>query len=132
MKNLSFILVITVALSAVFLSCEKKTIDPGSYDTPYNPNALADSVRFSTNIIPIFQSRCLGCHDAGLSQPILATSVAYDNLTSTPGQYINLTDPAASLLYTTMVNTVSPHGSGPYPDEGAQVLIWIQQGAKNN
>jgi len=132
MKNILFILAITVALSAVFMACEKKTINPGSYDTPYDPNALADSVRFSTNIIPIFESRCLGCHDAGLSQPNLASGVAYANLTNTPGQYINIPAPASSLLYTTIINTASPHGNGPYPDEGAQVLIWIQQGAKNN
>lgn len=132
MKNILFILAITVAMSAVFMACEKKTINPGSYDTSYDPNALADSVRFSTNIIPIFESRCLGCHDAGASQPVLASGVAYTNLTVTPGQYTNLAEPATSLLYTTMTNTQNPHGNGPYADEGAKVLVWIQQGAKNN
>ncbi|HOY33113.1 MAG TPA: hypothetical protein PKW80_14640 [Bacteroidales bacterium] len=131
MKNILIFALVALISAGLFISCEKKTIDRGSYNQPFNPYHT-DSVRFSADIIPIFTASCLSCHAQGFSNPILDAGVAYTNLTATPGQYINLADPPSSVLYTTIVSTQSVHGSGPYTVEGAKILTWIQQGAKNN
>jgi hypothetical protein len=131
MKNIFIIMFIATAFSIFLFACEKKTIDLGSYDQPYNP-ATVDSVRFNTHIIPIFETSCLSCHGESGNPPNLSSNVAYSNITATPGQYINLSAPPSSFLYTYITETPNTHGGGTYATEGEQILKWIQQGAKNN
>jgi len=118
-----------------FISCEKKTIDLGSTDKPYNPSTAGDSVRFSTVIIPLFATNCTGCHYTGTGgrNPSLESGVAYSNLTATPGLYINVSVPNSSYLYVHISENPSSHGGNQFgTDVTNPILQWITQGARNN
>lgn len=133
LKKQSFVFIALFAfLLAISAGCEKASIDLGSGDIPYNPAAPMDSVRFSTDIIPIFNASCVSCHAPGATSPDLTPANAYNNLTALPGQYINLANPASSLLYTYLSETTSSHYGVTTQAEQEKILIWIQQGAKNN
>jgi len=119
-------------LLAISTGCEKASIDLGSGDIPYNPSAPMDSVRFSADIIPIFNTSCVSCHAPGATSPDLTPANAYNNLTAIPGQYINLATPASSLLYTYLSESTSSHYGVANQAEQEKILAWIQQGAKNN
>ncbi len=116
-----------------FISCEKKTIDLGSTDKPYNPSTAGDSVRFSTAIVPIFNNNCTSCHNTGGQNPSLESGVAYSNLTATAGQYLDLVNPNQSYLYVHISENPSSHGGNQFgTDVTNPILQWITQGARNN
>lgn len=95
---------------------------------PDDPNA--EQISFSADIQPIFDSKCVSCHTAGKQLPDLSAANAYSSLNST--RYINSSSPAQSKIYT----RANPSNTDSHPKyseaEAALVLIWIQQGAKNN
>ncbi|WP_321375186.1 hypothetical protein [uncultured Draconibacterium sp.] len=99
---------------------EEEVIDPGDPDAP--------EVSFSSEIVPIFSSKCVSCHSTGNQAPDLTPENAYSSLNTS--RYINTSDPASSLIYT----KPSPTGSHvKYSEaEAALVLTWITQGAQNN
>jgi hypothetical protein len=132
MKKILFLCFMASGMAVIFNSCEKATIDQGSFSKVYDPSAPVDSVRFSTGILPIFTSDCIMCHGDGGSNPELTASEAYSNLTATPGQYINLTSPASSHLYLHITEIPNSHGGGIKAAAGEKILTWIQQGALNN
>lgn len=84
-----------------------------------------DPISFETQIEPIFQSKCISCHDS--KKPILTTGVAYTNLTS--GDYINISNPTDSKIYK---KSKDGHGATMSSAELDLLLIWIQEGAKDN
>jgi hypothetical protein len=109
--------------AAVFaLSC--------SYSPLVEPEVVVpDELSFSEQIEPIFDSKCSGCHpnSGGLD---LSTGNAYSSLKASD-KYINLNDPASSLIYTL------PHPDGSHyrkysSQDAALVLKWIEDGALNN
>jgi len=95
---------------------------------PEDPNA--EQISFSTDIQAIFDSKCISCHTTGKQLPDLSAANAYSSLNST--RYINSSSPAQSNIYT----RANPSNTDSHPKyseaEAALVLIWIQQGAKNN
>ncbi|MDX8340192.1 hypothetical protein SLH46_13415 [Draconibacterium sp. IB214405] len=125
MKALKIILSIVV-MGLIFGGCaynfitEEEVIDPSDPDAP--------DVSFSTEIVPIFSSKCVACHYAGNQMPDLSPENAYSSINSS--RYVNTSDPASSLIYT----KPSPTGSHvKYSEaEAALVLTWITQGAQNN
>lgn len=86
---------------------------------PNNP------ISFSKQVEPIFQSKCIGCHDS--RSPVLTTGVAYDNITN--GNYINTTYPADSEIYK---RSTDGHGTNMSSQERLLLLTWITEGAKDN
>jgi hypothetical protein len=116
-----------LALFAGFLawqSCEYDWVE----SEPFNPS---DTLSFSAEIIPIFESSCNAgvCHGTGGKDPILTPDVAYNSLID--GGYVDINVPENSSIYTSLV----PGGSmANYAQTGDadKVLIWIQQGALNN
>jgi hypothetical protein len=100
-------------------SCEKYTLTD-------NPLSAADSVKFSTDIKPIFSS-CVGCHD-GSRSPNLNVN-PYQSLKD--GGFINVAQPSQSLLYV-QLKTKTSHKTLVSPTELQKILQWITQGAKNN
>ena len=54
MKKILFLCLMTSGIALLFNSCEKATIDSGSFSKVYDPNAAVDTVYFSTDILPIF------------------------------------------------------------------------------
>ena len=105
---------------AVFMttSCEKEYYVP--FPTP-------DVVSYTQDIQPFFNAKCTSCH--GNTAPNLESPDSYDNLIN--GGYINLSDPASSLLYT-KIDIGGSMESYATQEERAMTLKWISQGAENN
>lgn len=125
MKTLKIIFSIVI-MALIFGACtydfivEEAVIDPDDPDTP--------DISFSTQIAPIFASKCTACHYSGNQLPDLTSENAYSSLNTS--RYINRSEPASSLIYT----KPSPTGNHvKYTEaEAALVLTWITQGAQNN
>jgi hypothetical protein len=84
-----------------------------------------DPISFKDQIEPIFQSKCISCHDS--KNPILTTGVAYSSLTD--GDYIKISDPTDSKIYK---RSKDGHGANMSSAELTLLLLWIQEGAKDN
>lgn len=113
------------ALAMTLLSgCEYEYIQE-----PELPPITTD-LKFSTDIIPIFNEKCntAGCHNAGGIAPDLSPANAHNALMS--GGYINTETPSSSSLYTVM--STGSMKSFSTPEYNQKVLTWIEQGAKNN
>ncbi len=111
--------VILLALSALFVSCEKfayqvETVDPGV------------PVLFQTQIQPIFTNNCITCHK-GSRYPDLRDGSSYESLTT--GGYVNQPG-ETSRLYTKIVS--GSHTAFTIDAEKQLILTWINQGAQNN
>ncbi|MCF8246986.1 MAG: hypothetical protein K9J37_18790 [Saprospiraceae bacterium] len=95
--------------------------------------ALTDA-KFSTDILPIFNSSCsaAGCHNTGGTPPDLTPAKAYDALIG--GGYIDTAVPENSGLYQWMKGNkgIPMPITGANPAYNAKVLAWIKQGAQNN
>jgi hypothetical protein len=112
----AFVIFVAVVLLS---SCEKYSY----VNEVINP---VDTVRFQTQIQPIFNGICINCHK-GSRNPDLRDGNSYTSLTS--GGYVNL--PAEnSRLYRQI--TSGSHDSYTLPAEKQLILIWIQQGALKN
>ncbi|VAW28759.1 hypothetical protein MNBD_BACTEROID07-809 [hydrothermal vent metagenome] len=115
--------IIILAILATLLSCQnKKILSP----VPVN-------VSFNRDIMPVFNQSCntVGCHAPGYTAPDLTSPNAYadlfkDNLVDTQA-------PEKSVLYARMVDNVQPMPpAGVLTYEASLVLVWIQEGAKDN
>lgn len=82
-------------------------------------------ISFETQIEPIFQSKCISCHDS--KKPVLVTGSAFDNLSN--GEYINTNEPSESKVYK---KSKDGHGNNMSSQELNLLLLWIQEGAKDN
>jgi len=114
-------------LITVITSCEKDFLVPEKVDIP-------DTVRFSVDIIPIFNANCntSGCHSTGGYSPNLMEENAYINITAYG--LIDADDPESSILYQRLISIAKP-----MPPEGnipaariEMILKWIRQGAYDN
>ncbi len=123
LKTLLSLIVLAIIMSSCTYSwiVEEEVVDPTDPEAP--------DVSFTTQIAPIFSSKCTGCHNTGGQTPDLTADNAYSSLTSS-SRYVNTSEPATSLIYT----KPSPTGSHvKYSEaEAALVLTWITQGAQNN
>ena len=134
MKNKFKILAIAI-VAVMFASCEKETISQLDAGTKTKSKTV-DSVKFTTQILPILQNgdKCFGCHDGGTpdfagDRNTVYTALTIGKLKSGPA-LLNIANPSASGLYTTIV---APGGhNGMSVTDADMFLLWIQQGAKNN
>lgn len=120
MKKLASILLLGGLFGSLALttSCTKEY---------YEPFPIPEVISYSADMQPFFNTKCTSCH--GNVAPNLEASMSYDNLIN--GGYIDLANPAGSLLYT----KINVGGSmAPYTtsEEAAMTLKWIQQGALDN
>ena len=93
---------------------------------------------------PIFESRCMPCHNSDGGQIILAPSnIAYENMINGVSEndgsipFINVLQPEESYLYRLVaddnVEYVMPPGNNALtPFEIQTILTWISQGAQDN
>ncbi len=84
---------------------------------------------FSQDIIPIFKTSCIACHNNDSNPPVLLESSAFLALTS--GGYLNVKDPVSSVLMQ-RVNSNHPDNETPTKNQKSMLLNWIIQGALNN
>jgi hypothetical protein len=110
-------------LLGVFMlnACEYEKIQPEV------PPANTD-VDLSTDIQPIFNSSCIGCHN-GNTPPDLRTGYSYNALIN--GNFVDVNNPSQSILYLEM-NTGGGMATYTNASDAALVLLWIEQGAENN
>jgi hypothetical protein len=116
-----------ILITAGLWSCQWTTIKPVDY-TP-NPNDTLDTISFSAEIQPIFDSKCVACH--ATQSPRLTAGNSYDNLTT--GGYIDTTDPENSVIYLKLKDEQHPSPSTTFTAAQLALLLqWITQGALNN
>lgn len=110
-------------------SCKHDYLVPADIQIP-------DTVKFSVNIIPIFNKSCnseSGCHTAsGGVAPDLTPENAYSNLFMYG--LVDTSNAESSTIYLIMSSATDPMPpDGKLPGgETKLVLAWIEQGAKNN
>ena len=120
LKNLFLFLSIMIAI-VFFASCEKYTF------TKEKPTVSDDTVFFKAEIQPIFDAKCLDCHNGGTS-PDLRSDKSYGALTK--GSFVNL--PAEESKLFKILNTDSYHASLLTQEEKGFILSWVSQGAQDN
>jgi hypothetical protein len=114
------IIMVAGALIVVLSGCTKYTIP-----TPPCPDGDT-TAKYSSNIQPIFNSKCISCH-SGNQSPDLSDGWSYDELIS--GGYVDTDFPCESILYQKFFGSHSGRASD---DEVLQILGWIQDGAQDN
>ncbi len=97
-------------LMASISSCEKEKIG-GVEDK---------TISFKNDINPLIQGTCSACHDMDNSY-VLLTESSYATITE--NAWVDTVNPEASIIY-------NAHNTNDKFKE--YVLLWIQQGAKNN
>ena len=116
-------------MALIFGGCAYNFIVEEQVIDPNDPNAPA--VSFSGEIVPIFTSKCVSCHNTGGQLPDLSADKAYASLNT--NRYTSTSSPESSLIYTHPSPTTSEHDWAKYSDaEAAKVLTWVTQGVKNN
>jgi hypothetical protein len=125
-KKILPILALMVIVAGLW-SCQWQTIKPIDY-TP-DPNDTVDTISFSADIQPIFDSKCIGCHST--RSPYLSAATSYSSLID--GGYIDTTTPENSVIYVKLTTEQHPSPSGTFTAAQLALLLqWIQQGALNN
>ncbi len=107
----------TLASCTDYVNIKPKTVVP-------------DSVKFTVNILPIFNAGCniSGCHAKGGQSPDLSAADAYTSLIFYG--YVDTDVPESSIIYQKIY-------TGTMKDNATEqdrklILKWIQQGAQNN
>ena len=130
MKNFKIIFLVVV-LGFALGSCEYAFIAPEELPPIGGGNGNGTEVSFADDVLPIFTGRCASCHKNGGPDPILTESEAYQSINKS--RYINRDNPESSFIYSYVAPGSSGHTHRLYTAAQAQyVLVWIQQGAKNN
>jgi hypothetical protein len=106
-----------LALIMLFSACEKVV---------YPPLELPESVSYSLDVQPIFDSKCVDCH-GGSRNPDLRSGHSHEALVN--GGYVNTADPASSKI---MQKLYGSHNSRATDIQKQLILQWITEGAKDN
>lgn len=134
------VLLVSLLFAAISISsCKSQKASP--YIVP--ACNLPDTVSFKNDVEPIFEMSCNqpSCHAGGSvsesnfgshGKVNLEPAYAYSSLFS--HHLIDTLNPTQSQLYQRLVSTSSPMPPGIYLDNCniKTILVWIEQGAKNN
>lgn len=99
----------------IFSSCEK---------VAYDPPKIEGQISFQTDVAPVLKSDCAKCHEALKNQPDYYKKLA-TNL------FIDTVNAKSSKIYNKL-STNTSHQGYTSPDNLAKILLWFEQGAKNN
>ncbi len=91
--------------------------------------AVTTQISFSEDVIPVFKSSCVSCHDGIIAYPNLTSANAYQSLIS--GNYINTEDASSSNLIQKL-NEDHPFEDAITSTELQKIILWINQGALDN
>ena len=124
-KRIQFLIVILAILGMT--GCRYNWILP---EEDVDPNPGGEPISYATQVQPIFDNKCVSCHNTGGTAPDLTTGKSYNQVVA--GQ-VNLTTPAESGIYHFPSPATSVHTWKKYSNSEAKiVLTWIEEGAKNN
>ena len=84
---------------------------------------------FSNDVLPIFRSSCVSCHEGTITLPDLRDANAYQSLTF--GRYISVSDPENSALVV-KIRAEHPFQGALSEGEIKRLIRWIGEGAKEN
>jgi hypothetical protein len=132
MKILKLLLAVFV-VTLLFSQCKYNFIVPDEVEVIDPDDPDAPQVSFADDILPIFNdgNYCTSCHTTGKTQPDLTPDKAFAAINST--RYINSASPEESKIYKYPSPSSATHMQKKYSSsQAATVLLWIQQGAKNN
>ncbi len=130
---IGLLLASTIVLFGMY-SCTKDVtviIEPSLSSIPTNK-----TISFASDIVPIISKSCAmtGCHVTGGKSPDLSDGKAFGSLSS--GGYLNIANPKSSKIYLSLTGKgglLMPIGSVNNPSNlNNLILMWVQQGAKNN
>jgi hypothetical protein len=96
-------------------SCEK---------VAFEPPKVEGQVSFKTDVTPPLNNDCSKCHSAFKSQSNFYVKLAESN-------FIDTVNATSSKIYGKLKNNTS-HQGYTSPDNLAKILLWFEQGAKNN
>ena len=96
--------------------------------------AEGPTVSFSTDILPIFQSRCIGCHGGERTQEGLDLKTHASLMAGSSNGFVVMPgDSANSLLVELVVNQKMPkRGPKLTPPQVELITEWVNQGAADN
>lgn len=84
---------------------------------------------FSADIVPIFQTSCISCHDGVISVPNLSKNHAYSALLD--GNYVTVGKSDESVIVEKLQGG-HPFDGAVTDTEMAKLLLWIDAGANDN
>jgi hypothetical protein len=98
------------------------------------PAAGGATVSFTTDILPIFESRCIGCHGGERTQEGLDLKTHASLMTGSSNGAVVTPGDAANSLLVEMVATQKMPKRGPKltPAQVQLITDWINQGALDN
>jgi hypothetical protein len=128
MKKISqFLMMVIISMMAT--SCY---YDELPYEAPAGP--LPETVSYKSDVQPLWDQNCTGCHKTGATKPDLTAVNSYAALT-TANKYVVPSNAAGSFLYKCLIG----QGGPLMPPNGAMsaakialVEKWINDGALNN
>lgn len=113
-------LYIGVALGGTFLLFGTTNCTKDKVPTPMASDC-ADTVHFSTQIMPVVQNQCLGCHDVGGSAPTITN---HSQISANASSIIGAIHGTLQLM---------PQGGPALPDSVIHDFdCWVNQGKQNN
>lgn len=99
-----------------------------------NENSISDGILFSEHIRPIFESKCIRCHNSGLFffGGLRLNSLKGIRKGGHSGPVVVPYHPGKSPLYKSILSgTMPPKGNDPLNRQEIQLIRdWIQQGAR--
>lgn len=128
-KIINLLVVLLISIAGALTSC---TYDWIEYPAP-PPIDTTVVISFSADVEPIWNSgnNCTGCHKTGGQSPNLEAGKAYNSINSLG--LVDLTNPESSIIYYYTAPSTDSHKWKKYNATDAQtILVWIQQGGKNN
>lgn len=118
MKNFTFYITLLLSCTVYIFgttNCTKEKVPPPM------ANDCADTVFFSTQILPVVQNQCLGCHDVGGSAPTITN---HGEISANASAIINAIHGTTQLM---------PQGGPALPDSVIHNFdCWVNQGKQNN
>ena len=92
------------------------------------------TVSFATDILPLFESRCLNCHGGNRTEAELSLRTYADVMTGSEGGLVITSGDAVNSVLHEMVATQEMPKRGPKltPAQVQLIADWINQGALNN
>ena len=87
------------------------------------------SKSFMSDVLPVFRSSCVSCHEGIITLPDLRDDNAYQSLIS--GNYLSVSDPEKSALIS-KIRSGHPYEGALTESEIQRLISWISEGAIEN
>jgi len=100
------------------------------YDVVITEEETGTTIKsFSSDVLPVFRSSCVSCHDGTITLPDLRDANAYKSLTL--GNYVSVFDPEKSKLIA-KIRSGHPYHGALTEGEIQRLTSWMKEGAKEN